>query len=261
MTTRRSTHRRKPDVEEGEESPQVDMVDLEEYLQRRTKEAYESGILPKKIGVSFENLTVTGTGSGREYVKTFPDELAELFGKGIYDMARGYFGEKPEVKNIIQGFSGVVKPGEMLLVLGRPGSGTSTFLRALTNQRRELTSITGDINYSGVPFEEAKGRYRGEIMFNGEGTRNCIFFLPFWNTWSQILTYILVYRGYPSTNFDSTADSSLRNADQNTLQENSRCIKRRIRRPNARSLRKDVWNDPRARHQSGKLFHSRCQWR
>ncbi|KAH8155132.1 uncharacterized protein LAJ45_00141 [Morchella importuna] len=168
VTTRHSTHRRKPDVEEGEESPQVDMVDLEEYLQRRTKEASESGILPKKIGVSFENLTVTGTGSGREYVKTFPDELAELFGKGIYDMARGYFGKKPEVKNIIQGFSGVVKPGEMLLVLGRPGSGTSTFLRALTNQRREFTSITGDINYSGVPFEEAKGRYRGEIMFNGE---------------------------------------------------------------------------------------------
>lgn len=145
------------------------MVDLEEYLQRKTQEASESGILPKKIGVSFENLTVSGTGGGRAYVTTFPEELAFMFGKGLLDFAQGMFREKPESKNIIQGFYGVVKPGEMLLVLGRPGSGTSTFLRALTNQPRDFTTITGNVHYSGIPFEEAKGRYRGEIMFNSEG--------------------------------------------------------------------------------------------
>lgn len=163
-----ATRRKITDVEEGEVS-QVDMVDLEEYLQRRTQEESKSGILPKKIGVSFENLTVSGTGSGRAYVTTFPDELAFMFGKGLFDYVQGMFAKKPEVKHIIQGFSGVVRPGEMLLVLGKPGSGTSTFLRALTNQQRDFTSITGNINYSGVPFEEAKGKYRGEIMFNSEG--------------------------------------------------------------------------------------------
>lgn len=159
---------RPADIEEGEAS-HADMVDLEEYLQRRTQEASEFGILPKKIGVSFEGLTVSGTGGGRAYVTTFPEELAFMFGKGFLDLARGMFGKKPEVKHIIQGFSGVVKPGEMLLVLGRPGSGTSTFLRALTNQPRDFTNITGSVHYSGIPFEEAKGRYRGEIMFNSEG--------------------------------------------------------------------------------------------
>lgn len=170
--TRQSAHpmpeQTSVDVEKGEAS-QADMVDLKEYLQRKTREASESGILPKKIGVSFEDLTVSGTGAGRAYVTTFPEELSFMFGKGLFDYVRGMFREQPEAKHIIQGFHGVVKPGEMLLVLGRPGSGTSTFLRALTNQPRDFTSITGNVHYSGIPFEEAKGRYRGEIMFNGEG--------------------------------------------------------------------------------------------
>lgn len=75
----------------------------------------------------------------------------------------------PEAKPIIQGFSGVVRPGEMLLVLGKPGSGASTLLRALTNQPRSFTAITGDVSYGGLPYELARGKYRGEILYNDEG--------------------------------------------------------------------------------------------
>ncbi|KAL7273145.1 ATP-binding cassette transporter snq2 [Rhizina undulata] len=156
-----------PDEEEAGTTTHP-FVDLEEYLQRTNREASDAGIIPKKVGVSFRNLTVSGTGSGKEYVRTFPEELADIFGKFVFDWARKRYAEKPEVKNIIQDFSGVVKPGEMLLVLARPGSGSSTFLRALTNQRREFTNISGEVHYAGLPFELAKGQYRGEILFNGE---------------------------------------------------------------------------------------------
>lgn len=231
------------------------MVDLEEYLQRKTQEASESGILPKKIGVSFEDLTVSGTGAGRAYVTTFPEELAFMFGKGLFDYVRGMFRETPEAKPIIQGFYGVVKPGEMLLVLGRPGSGTSTFLRALTNQPRDFTNITGNVHYSGIPFEEAKGRYRGEIMFNNEGIDSLLDILN--NKGSGLIS---VYRGYPSSNLDRTADPTLRNANKNSLQTYARCLPKCIRRANAGSLRKDVWNDPRAQHNGRKSIYSWCQW-
>lgn len=187
IPTSRRTSRQIDDVEEDPEQAQVSNVhgfDLEEYLQRSNQEAHNSGIISKKIGVSFRNLSVSGTGSGYAVVSTFFDEFLTLFGKSILERGWGYArkvvsrvrrgrggggGGGGDVKYIIQGFSGVVRPGEMLLVLGRPGSGTSTFLRALTNQRREFTSIEGDIHYSGVPFELAEGRYRGEILFNSEG--------------------------------------------------------------------------------------------
>lgn len=43
---------------------------------------------------------------------------------------------KAPLKTILDGSSGTVKPGEMLLVLGRPGSGCTTLLKMLANKRK-----------------------------------------------------------------------------------------------------------------------------
>lgn len=43
---------------------------------------------------------------------------------------------KPGLKTILNSSSGCVKPGEMLLVLGRPGSGCTTLLKMLANKRK-----------------------------------------------------------------------------------------------------------------------------
>lgn len=43
---------------------------------------------------------------------------------------------KVPLKTILDGSSGCVKPGEMLLVLGRPGSGCTTLLKMLANKRK-----------------------------------------------------------------------------------------------------------------------------
>ena len=148
-------------------------VDLSSYLQNRTHDQEllkGTGVYPKKIGISFRNLTVSGyAGDGWIMLPTFPEKALELFGWGFVKLAMMMLAKMPEPKPIIQGFSGVVRPGEMLLVLGKPGSGSSTFLRALTNQPRGYTRIDGDIDYAGMPFELALGKYRGEILYNDEG--------------------------------------------------------------------------------------------
>lgn len=43
---------------------------------------------------------------------------------------------KSSLKTILEKSSGCVKPGEMLLVLGRPGSGCTTLLKLLSNRRK-----------------------------------------------------------------------------------------------------------------------------
>lgn len=56
----------------------------------------------------------------------------------------------------------------MVLVLGRPGSGCTTFLKVVANQRFGYTKVDGDVLYG--PFDSAtfEKRYRGEAVYNQE---------------------------------------------------------------------------------------------
>jgi ABC-type multidrug transport system ATPase subunit len=69
---------------------------------------------------------------------------------------------------LISDFSGVVRDGEMLLVLGTPGSGCSTFLKAISNQRESFAGVKGDVSYGGISADEQKKKYRGEVNYNEE---------------------------------------------------------------------------------------------
>ncbi|KAF9555496.1 pleiotropic drug resistance ABC transporter [Agrocybe pediades] len=71
----------------------------------------------------------------------------------------------PPLRDILSGFEGVVRPGEMLLVLGRPGSGCSTFLKVLANQRHEYHSVEGNVYYDSLTPEEVYKHYRGDVQY------------------------------------------------------------------------------------------------
>ena len=74
-------------------------------------------------------------------------------------------GEKVR-RTLIHDFSGSVKDGEMLLVLGRPGAGCSTFLKTIATQTEGYESVEGEVSYGGLSAEEVKKRYRGEVVYN-----------------------------------------------------------------------------------------------
>lgn len=77
------------------------------------------------------------------------------------------FRRKPPVKPILSNSHGCVKPGEMLLVLGRPGSGCTTLLKMLSNRREGYHSISGDVRFGNMTSKEA-GKYNGQIVMNTE---------------------------------------------------------------------------------------------
>jgi ATP-binding cassette subfamily G (WHITE) protein 2 (SNQ2) len=56
----------------------------------------------------------------------------------------------------------------MLLVLGRPGSGCSTFLKAIANKRRGYAGVEGEVSYGGIPAKEQAKNFRGEVNYNEE---------------------------------------------------------------------------------------------
>ncbi|OKP13964.1 Brefeldin A resistance protein [Penicillium subrubescens] len=77
------------------------------------------------------------------------------------------FRRKPPLKSILSNSHGCVKPGEMLLVLGRPGSGCTTLLKMLSNRREGYKNIAGDVRFGNMTPEEAS-KYQGQIVMNTE---------------------------------------------------------------------------------------------
>jgi ABC-type multidrug transport system ATPase subunit len=156
------------DTEDSDEFP-LEQFMRDGHLEKRT----ESGESSKKVGVVFKNLTVKGVASGASFVRTLPQAIAGTFGPDLYGILCGFFpglriGHGGELRTLINDFTGVVRHGEMMMVLGRPGSGSSTFLKVISNNRDSYASVEGIVSYGGIPADEARKRYRGEVVYNAE---------------------------------------------------------------------------------------------
>jgi ABC-type multidrug transport system fused ATPase/permease subunit len=99
---------------------------------------------PPRSGFAFKNLTVYGSGPAVEQQSTIGTLLTLPFN------FRAWFRPK-QTKTILQGLDGVVQKGELLLVLGRPGSGCSTFLKTITGQMHSLEVDSASVlQYTGA---------------------------------------------------------------------------------------------------------------
>jgi len=63
----------------------------------------------------------------------------------------------------------------MVLVLGAPGSGCTTFLKVVANERGTYANVTGDVRYAGISDSEMLKYYNGEVVYNQEGKRDGTF--------------------------------------------------------------------------------------
>lgn len=150
------------EAEKGQKKDE-DEFDLAEVLQSGSEKRDEAGIKKKRVGVVWEDLEVVGGGGLRINIRNFLSAIIEQFLMPALAIL-GLFGYKPfatKPKTILHKNSGVLRPGEMCLVLGRPGSGCSTFLKSITNQRDSYLAVNGDVSYAGVGWKEMHKLYAG----------------------------------------------------------------------------------------------------
>ncbi|KAF2789463.1 putative multidrug resistance ABC transporter [Melanomma pulvis-pyrius CBS 109.77] len=116
-------------------------------------------------GVSFHKLNVSGLRLADEYQRTaasclliIPKLFARLFRK--QDSTRAH---------ILHDFYGTLHHGEMLLVLGRPGSGCSTFLKVIAGETLGLhVSASSRILYDGMPHHRRGDSLKGTSIYLSE---------------------------------------------------------------------------------------------
>ncbi|KAF4342638.1 ATPase [Fusarium beomiforme] len=119
-----------------------------------------SGFPDRELGVTWQNLTVDVIAAD---AAIHENVLSQYNIPKLIKESR----QKSPLKTILDNSHGCVKPGEMLLVLGRPGSGCTTLLNMIANKRRGYATIKGDVHYGSMTAEEAKN-YRGQIVMNSE---------------------------------------------------------------------------------------------
>ncbi|KAI1093930.1 ABC-2 type transporter-domain-containing protein [Rostrohypoxylon terebratum] len=116
------------------------------------------------VGVSWRNLCVHGFGKDTDYQK---DILNVLWRAPL--IAREWISSRQQKIQILDRFDGLVKSGEMVLVLGRPGSGVSTLLKTIAGHTHGLyLDQQSHINYQGIPFDVMHSRFRGEVIYQAE---------------------------------------------------------------------------------------------
>ncbi|RMZ87573.1 hypothetical protein DV736_g5212, partial [Chaetothyriales sp. CBS 134916] len=120
----------------------------------------ESSFKNQRLGVTWNNLTVYGAGGNT----VIHEDVLSQFNvpRQVMESRHAATG-----KTILDNVHGCVKPGEMLLVLGRPGAGCTTLLRLLSNQRHGYTKIDGDVHFGSLNPDQAK-KYRSSIVMNTE---------------------------------------------------------------------------------------------
>lgn len=116
------------------------------------------------MGVSYENLHVFGYGSDTDFQNTvgnWPFKLPEL--------AHRVLGGRGQKVDILRDFAGLITPGEMVCVLGPPGSGCSTLLKTIAGETHGLNiGKESKLNYNGILPETVRSMFRGEAVYTAE---------------------------------------------------------------------------------------------
>lgn len=148
--------------------PQLDpnspKFDLYKWIRFTMRAVDQDDIKIARAGVTMKDVTVRGTGAALNLQKNVgsilmsPLRLPELVN----------FGSKPS-KTIIRNFDVLMKTGEMLIVLGRPGSGCSTLLKTMTGEMHGLqVDKQSTVHYNGIPQHQMMREFKGEVVYNQE---------------------------------------------------------------------------------------------
>ncbi|UKZ84353.1 ZEB2-regulated ABC transporter 1 [Trichoderma asperellum] len=160
-----------PDSLFGNDDPESPLNPMSSKFSARTwaktlsKYATEHGSGFRRTGVAFRNMNVYGFGTETDFQK----DVGNVW-LSIPDLARQTFRKSGRRRiDILRNLDGYIKSGEMLVVLGPPGSGCSTFLKSIAGETSGIyIDSETEFNYQGISAEEMHNHHRGEAIYTAE---------------------------------------------------------------------------------------------
>ncbi|KAJ3527437.1 hypothetical protein NM208_g10699 [Fusarium decemcellulare] len=169
ITTRQSEHHESPLFvvdDGGVTDPSTPKFDARAWAKAfyRARVTAAKGTTPRTSGIAFKDLDVYGYGTATDYQKTVGNVIWSLS-----SVFRKVAGNKGDRIDILRSLEGVVRSGEMLCVLGPPGSGCSTALKTIAGDTHGFyIGENSTVNYQGIRPEQMATAYRGEAIYTAE---------------------------------------------------------------------------------------------
>ncbi|KAJ5198072.1 CDR ABC transporter [Penicillium cinerascens] len=149
-------------------NPQSPNFNLQKWLAAAMTDVGRDGRKGRNMGIVFKNLNVYGSGAALQFQETVSSLLSSPL--RLPQTIRESHAPR---RRILKDFSGLLKKGELLLVLGRPGAGCSTFLKSLCGETHGLELDSDSvIHYNGIPQSRMVKEFKGEVVYNQEVDRH-----------------------------------------------------------------------------------------
>lgn len=138
--------------------------DAQEILSQFVSDASDQGIHLRKTGVVLEDVGTQGVDTSLVESATFGDILR--LPVTIYNGIKSQRHKK--MRNILQNINLIARPGDMVLVLGRPGAGCSSLLKTAGGIIDQFSGVSGTVSYDGISQPEMIKNFKSDVIYNGE---------------------------------------------------------------------------------------------
>lgn len=121
---------------------------------------------PSKLGLAYRNLRAYGVAAGADYQPTVTNAIPKLLTEGIRSLRKQ---DDSRYFDILKSMDAYFKPGEVTVVLGRPGSGCSTLLKTIACSTYGFEiGEESVITYDGFSQDEIAKHHRGDVIYSAE---------------------------------------------------------------------------------------------
>ncbi|KAK6455693.1 multidrug resistance protein [Scheffersomyces xylosifermentans] len=121
---------------------------------------------PSKLGIAYRDLRAYGVAADSDYQAT----VSNAFWKYAVEFLRNFRKQdQSRFFDILKPMDAIMKPGEVTVVLGRPGSGCSTLLKTISaNTYGFHIGKESKITYDGLSPKEIELHHRGDVVYSAE---------------------------------------------------------------------------------------------